>query len=468
MIASNLVYSDEAKDAAVRDLERQFNLNTDQLRRVAELLQCEMRTGLKVCDINCNVPMLPSWITRHPTGQEKGEYMGLDLSGSYVRVYLVTLHGQGRITTRQLKYTVRENLKVGPISNLIDFMAECVDAFLTFVNRGDSKNPLSLGLCISFPLHQTSIRNAYILRWTKDFEITGASHKNVVELLQTSFRRREIPVIVKAAVNGASGCLLAHSYRSLDTLLACTVSTGTNAAYWEKVRHVHKIQADPENPIEEMIINTEWGSFGDTKSETIPHTFYDIRVNRQSVNPGVHVYEKMCAGLYLGEIVRLILVDFTDRRLLFDAQYSTELNKAYNFESTYMSAIERDETADLEDTKHLLENVMNLSSTSLTDRILVKRICELVGRRAARLIAAGMSAIVSKRNALEGGLSISVEGTIYEHYSNFPDRVNTALQELYGDNVERINIGITRDGNGIGAALAAMIADTPNERSVFA
>lgn len=209
------------------------------------------------------------------------------------------------------------------------------------------------------------------------------------------------------------------------------------------MRHVHKIQADPENPIEEMIINTEWGSFGDTKSETIPHTFYDIRVNRQSVNPGVHVYEKMCAGLYLGEIVRLILVDFTDRRLLFDAQYSTELNKAYNFESTYMSAIERDETADLEDTKHLLENVMNLSSTSLTDRRLVKRICELVGRRAARLIAAGMSAIISKRNALEAGLSISVEGTIYEHYSNFPDRVNTALQELYGDNVERINIGVS-------------------------
>lgn len=214
-------------------------------------------------------------------------------------------------------------------------------------------------------------------------------------------------------------------------------------AYWEKVRHVHKIQADPENPIEEMIINTEWGSFGDTKSETIPHTFYDIRVNRQSVNPGVHVYEKMCAGLYLGEIVRLILVDFTDRRLLFNAQYSTELNKAYNFESTYMSAIERDETPDLEDTKHLLENVMNLNSTSLTDRRLVKRICELVGRRAARLIAAGMSAIISKRNALEAGLSISVEGTIYEHYSNFPDRVNTALQELYGDNVERINIGVS-------------------------
>lgn len=83
-------------------------------------------------------------------------------------------------------------------------MAECVDAFLTFVNKGDSRNPLDLGLCMSFPLHQTALNNAYVLRWTKDFEITGANGKNIVELLQTSFRRREIPVNVKAAINGAS------------------------------------------------------------------------------------------------------------------------------------------------------------------------------------------------------------------------------------------------------------------------
>lgn len=98
---------------------------------------------------------------------------------------------------------MRDNIKRGPIGNLIDFMAECVDAFLTFVNKGDSRNPLDLGLCLSFPLHQTALNNAYVLRWTKDFEITGASGKNIVELLQTTFRRREIPVIVRAAINGA-------------------------------------------------------------------------------------------------------------------------------------------------------------------------------------------------------------------------------------------------------------------------
>ena len=191
-----------------------------------------------------------------------------------------------------------------------------------------------------------------------------------------------------------------------------------------------------------MIINTEWGSFGDGRPEIIPHTFYDVRVNRQSVNSGAQMYEKMVAGLYLGEIVRLVIVDFIDRRLLFDSQYSAEMNKPYNFESSYVSAIDRDETSDLDDTKHLLEQVMNIPSTTITDRRIVKRICVLVGKRAARLIAAGMSAIINKRSVLEVGLSISVEGTVYEHYSNFPDHVTNALRELYGDYVDRINIGV--------------------------
>lgn len=148
-------------------------------------------------------------------GGTSGILMQMQLKiGSYVRVYLVTLHGQGRITTRQLKYTVKENLKNGPISDLVDFMAECVDSFLSFVNRGDSKNLLSLGLCISFPLKQTSIRDAYVLRWTKDYHIMGADNKNIVELLQTSFRTREIPVVVKAVVNGACKFIEMMIYRS--------------------------------------------------------------------------------------------------------------------------------------------------------------------------------------------------------------------------------------------------------------
>lgn len=81
MIAANLVADDKAKKEAIQDLESKFDLSTDQLRKLSLLLQNEMKSGLKKCDIECNVPMLPSWVFSHPTGQEQGEYIGLDLSG---------------------------------------------------------------------------------------------------------------------------------------------------------------------------------------------------------------------------------------------------------------------------------------------------------------------------------------------------------------------------------------------------
>lgn len=156
-----------------------------------------------------------------------------------------------------------------------------------------------------------------------------------------------------------------------------------------------------------MIINTEWGCFGDNNPEYLPRTFYDNRLNRESVNPGVHRFEKMVSGLYLGEIARNIMLDFADRRLLFDLQYSRDLSSPYSFEAPYMSAIESDESIELDGTRHILEHVMNLPSTTLQDRRIVKRICELVGQRAARLVAAAISAVIEKRKALEAGLTVS-------------------------------------------------------------
>lgn len=84
MIAANLVADKKTKDEAIRDLESKFDLSTDQLRKLSTLLQNEMKAGLKKCDIQCNVPMLPSWILSHPSGQEIGEYIGLDLSGKKI------------------------------------------------------------------------------------------------------------------------------------------------------------------------------------------------------------------------------------------------------------------------------------------------------------------------------------------------------------------------------------------------
>lgn len=176
-------------------------------------------------------------------------------------------------------------------------------------------------------------------------------------------------------------------------------------AYWERISECQKVADATE--AEEMIINTEWGSFGDKNADFLPRTFYDNRLNRESWNPGVHLFEKMVSGLYLGELVRNIMIDFLDRRLLFNCQYTRELNTPYSFEVSYMSTIESDQTSQLEETQHILEEIMGLPSTTLNDRRAVKKMCELVGQRASQLVAAAMSAILEKCNALDNDVTLS-------------------------------------------------------------
>lgn len=66
-------------DKAVESLIHDFELDTDKLKRIAKHLRTEMDKGLQ--EDKANVPMLPSWICSHPTGQETGVYIGLELSG---------------------------------------------------------------------------------------------------------------------------------------------------------------------------------------------------------------------------------------------------------------------------------------------------------------------------------------------------------------------------------------------------
>lgn len=49
----------------------------------------------------------------------------------------------------------------------------------------------------------------------------------------------------------------------------------------------------------------------------------------------------MCSGLYLGEIVRQILIDLTKRGFLFRGQISETLKTRGIFETKFLSQIER-------------------------------------------------------------------------------------------------------------------------------
>ena len=52
-------------------------------------------------------------------------------------------------------------------------------------------------------------------------------------------------------------------------------------------------------------------------------------------------FEKMIAGLYLGEVFRLIVCDLIDTGDLFLGQNTYKLEKAYAFDTAFLSLMER-------------------------------------------------------------------------------------------------------------------------------
>jgi len=89
-----------------------------------------------------------------------------------------------------------------------------------------------------------------------------------------------------------------------------------------------------------MAINCEYGAF-DNEHKVLPRTKYDIIIYKESPRPGQQTFEKMIAGLYLGEVFRLVCLDLNNSECkIFGDQDVSKLEKPYALDASFLSAIE--------------------------------------------------------------------------------------------------------------------------------
>jgi hexokinase len=143
----------------------------------------------------------------------------------------------------------------------------------------------------------------------------------------------------------------------------------------------------------DMIINTEWCNFG-SKKKHFPATWFDRKLDRESNNPNVHIFEKMTTGIYLGELVRIVLIHLVDNEMLFGGVSSEVLNTPYSFDTSYMYVCENDDIQSLDGTRVILEDMLKVGATTMADREIVRKVCEIIGERATMLVGAGTASVV--------------------------------------------------------------------------
>lgn len=326
---------------------------------------------------------------------------------------------------------------------------------------------IALGFTFSYPCVQERIDHGLLLRWTKGFGAAGVEGQDVVEMFKKSLKKNNVPVEITALINDTTGTLMASHYVDPRTRMGIIFGTGCNCAYVEKVKNIPKIAHLGLPPDAELAINCEWGAFDSETKEYLPRTKYDIHIDETSNKPGQQLFEKMIAGLYLGEVFRLVLCDMIEEGVLFHGQNAYKLEKPFCFDTALCSLIEADTTDDLLTVIGLFSHFYSLETT-IEERQFFKRLAVAIGTRAARLSACGIAAVCSKMGYLdEGGCGVATDGSLYNKYPKFPERIQEALVDIFGEKGRLIHTYHAEDGSGVGAAIIAAMSQERKAKGLY-
>jgi hexokinase len=426
----------------VEEACNQIDLSVEALKQVAASFETTMRDGL--AGRPSSLRMLPSYIAR-PTGGERGEAIAIDFGGTNVRILKVRLaDGQAQFS-KSSNFTLKDpdgaydyTREETQAEELFDFIARHVVDVLA----GD-RSTLPLGYTFSFPCRQEGINRAVLIQWTKEIRTSGVEGRDVTPLLAAALERQGVRnVRPRAVINDTVGTLLAAAYKLRGVEVGSICGTGHNTCYLE-----------PRHPLtgKPMIVNMEAGSF-----DGVTLTPFDRAVNEASVRPGGQLLEKMVSGVYLGEVVLAVLRTMVVERLLPAGNRSWDRG---TLTGVHLSQVLED-GADCGGTKSVAQTELGL--TGLTDEQLnaLRKLVESVTGRSARLVGATYAGIL---RYLDPGLSrehvVAIDGSLYAHMPRYTDGIRAGLEAVLGPGAGRVTTSLIKDGSGIGAAIAAVIAD---------
>ncbi|CAI5503823.1 unnamed protein product [Closterium sp. Naga37s-1] len=331
-------------------LREECSTSKEKLLQIAADMKAEMVSGLRSTQ-GSTLKMLPSYVDRLPDGSEKGVFYALDLGGTNFRVLRVPLLGRdggiGKVDSEGA--SISPELMTGTTEALFDYIASRLAAFVA--KEEEEFKPAEgkhreLGFTFSFPCDHTAINAGRLIKWTKGFNIPET-------------------------VNDAVGTLAGARFIESDVMLGVILGTGSNACYEE---------------IQDMsVINMEWGNFW---SGQLPVTEYDDLLDSKSANCGQQRYEKMISGMYVGEVVRLALLDIAQKSKLFGEPVPAKLLQPSSLPTPKVAIIHEDTTSDLSKVGSVLAEALELPDTSLPQRQAVQEASYILEERGARPVPA--------------------------------------------------------------------------------
>lgn len=399
----------------------------------AELMRQDMERGLK--GEKSSMPMIPTYIKNDGLIPKGVPAAVIDAGGTNFRSGLVTFTDAGYELSDVTKHKMPGTDKSATWEEFISFAA---DSIMPLMDKTDL-----IGFCFSYNADITPEIDGLVKRIDKEVVITGSSGKLVGASLTAELARRGVTGKRVFILNDTVAALLGSSC-TLDKsaysgFIGQISGTGTNTCCALPYRRITKLGRDEDGSI---LVNLESGLY-----DGMPQGDFDVILDRESHNPGEKIMEKLTAGVYLGELGRLMLRAAADEGLL-SAGSAEHVRALGRIDASVIDAWASGEQLDL-------------AADNADDADFAQTMSLELFRRSAQCMCANLAGIMLLTGAGDDAarpVCVCAEGSLVDRSRHFRPMLETLLNEYAAGKLgKHAVLRVSRETTLPGSAAAALL-----------
>ncbi len=379
------------------------------------------------------LPMIPTYLQADESVPEGKSAIVIDAGGTNFRCGLITFSENGPVLSRVQKRMMPGIGKPASWEEFIRFVADAVEPLTPYAD--------DIGFCFSYSAVITPEIDGRVICIDKEVVITGAEGKLVGASLIEELERRGIRGKHCVILNDTAAVLLGGS-ATLDKnrcggLIGQVSGTGTNTCCVLPLERIQKL-GRPEK--KRIIVNLESGMY-----DGLPRGEFDLLLDRQSHNPGMKWLEKLTAGVYLGELARLMLNAAAEEGLIVSETHEA-LSALGRFDSAVLDAWACGERLEI--------------CASGEDREFIQTLAKELFYRSARAMCANLLAIlllIDEGSDPDRPVVICAEGSLVQKGRCYRPALEELLESSTGELGRFTRLQVGEETTLPGAAAAALL-----------
>ena len=408
-------------------------------------------------------------------------------------------NGTEKSLTRLLErsWPIADALKTGNTDSFFLWIGKCIaevveDGCRTFGLHADDALPL--GITYSFPAEQDALAEAKVTAMGKGFDLPpnlelGSRITHAYEKVRVA---QMPPIKVVAIANDSVSTLVSFIFNYDDAAasrratMGLILGTGSNATIPIKLHRLHP-RKQPHDvsvlPGEEakdvkIAVNTEWSINGTAAPmrQMSVITPWDDELSSKTEKPGFQPLEYMTAGRYLGELGRIMLVDYMTNWLKMpQPTMPQKLLERHSLSTTFLSHFKPREPARLVATLNDEFPLDGKQTAVWTEHLAdaLYQIAKAIEVRAAGIVAAAVLALLTvgeeipaKGKALHGAyreLGVGYTGGCIAHFQDYLVDCQGFIDELVRERLGadaplKVAMSPCHDGGVTGAGILVAAA----------